>query len=109
MRLRYTPQAQNDLRGIRAYLAKELQNPAAGRRATARITKSCGLLKEQPLLGLSLAEKIRKSTALRYLIQGSYLIFYRVDPDAVSIIRILDGRTDYLRFLPLTAGEQDHQ
>lgn len=109
MRLRYTRQAREDLRQIRAYFAAALQNPLAGERITARIVKSCGMLKEHPLLGLALSEKIARATDLRYLIQGNYLIFYRVSAEVVSVIRILDGRTDYLRLLQLGQDGSNHQ
>lgn len=109
MRLRYTRQAREDLRQIRAYFASALQNPLAGERITARIVKGCGMLKEHPLLGLALSEKIARATDLRYLIQGNYLIFYRVSAEVLSVIRILDGRTDYLRLLQLGQDESDHQ
>lgn len=109
MRLQYTPQARKDLRQIRAYFASVLQNASAGQRVTARIVKSCGMLKDHPMLGLALGEKISRSTDLRYLIQGNYLIFYCASTDAISVIRILDGRTDYLRLLPLGEDGQGHQ
>lgn len=109
MKLRYTPQARDDLRRIRAYCTEELQNPSSGQRITARIVKSCEMLKEHPRLGLALRERIARNTDLRYLIQGSHLIFYRIAEDMISIIRILDGRTDYLRFLRLDENGSDHQ
>ncbi len=67
------------------------------------------MLKEHPLLGLALREKIGRATDLRYLIQGNYLIFYRVSAEVLSVIRILDGRTDYLRLLQLGQDGSDHQ
>lgn len=107
MRLRYTPQARDDLRRIRAFFANELQNPRAGQRITARIVKSCGMLKDPPMLGLALRDRITRNTDLRYVIQGNHLVFYRLAEDTVSIIRILDGRTDYLRFLRLEESGSD--
>lgn len=43
--------------------------------------------------------KTERETDLRYLICGKYIIFYRIGEDVISVIRILDGRTDYMRIL----------
>ena len=50
-------------------------------------------------MGTTLAEKVGRETDLRYLISGKHIVFYRVEDDAVSVIRILDGRTNYMRVL----------
>lgn len=50
-------------------------------------------------MGLSLAKKTGQKTDLQYIISGKYLIFYRQEECFLSIIRIIDGRTDYLREL----------
>ncbi len=99
MRLRYTPQARTDLREIRAYIAETLANPQAADRMAKRLLQSCQRLKPYPQLGPRLAEKIGRETGLRYLVSGNYLIFYRAEPGCISVLRILDGRTDYLRTL----------
>ena len=50
-------------------------------------------------MGIALAEKVERETDLRYLISGKHIIFYQVGENAVSVIRILDGRTNYMRIL----------
>ena len=35
----------------------------------------------------------------QYLFISNYIAIYRVENNSVSIIRIMDGRTDYLRYL----------
>lgn len=99
MRLRYTPQARTDLREIQAYLTGELANPQAAARTAKQLLQSCQRLKLYPQLGPALTEKIGRETNLRYLVSGNYLIFYRAEAPYVSVLRILDGRTDYLRVL----------
>ena len=59
----------------------------------------CSNLKSNPYLGLDLSSKIGQKTDLRYLILSNYIAIYRVENNTVSIIRIMDGRTDYLRYL----------
>lgn len=99
MRLQYTPEARADLRAIQQYIGEELSNPAAAQRIITHILKNCALLKAQPHLGIRLEKKTGRESDLYYLIVGKQLVFYRFDADAVSVIRILDGRTNYLQVL----------
>lgn len=99
MRLRYTPEARTDLAEIRSYIREVLKNPIAANRIAAGILESCSRLKEQPQMGAALSEKTGRETELRYLICGKHLAFYRIEEDTISVIRILDGRTQYMRVL----------
>ena len=96
---RYTPAAREDLRELHGYIARELQNPAAADRTVLSVLESCSRLKEQPLMGPELSRRIGRTTDLRYLICGKRIAFYRIEHDVISVLRILDGRTDYLRIL----------
>ena len=99
MILRYTPRARQDLYEIKNYVKNELANPQAAARIVERILKGCSNLKSNPYLGLDLSSKIGQKTDLRYLILSNYIAIYRVENNLVSIIRVMDGRTDYLRYL----------
>ena len=99
MKLRYTPEARADIREMQAYIRETLKNPLAANRIAARLLESCFRLKDQPQIGAALAEKAGRETDLRYLISAKHIVFYRVEDDAVSVIRILDGRTNYMRVL----------
>ena len=99
MILRYTPRARQDLNEIKNYVKNELANPQAAARIVERLLKGCSNLKSNPYLGLDLSSKIGQKTDLRYLILSNYIAIYRVENNLVSIIRIMDGRTDYLRYL----------
>ena len=57
------------------------------------------------MLGMRLSAKTGRETDLRYIICEKYLVFYRVDETTISVIRILDGRMDYLRILFGNVGE----
>ena len=103
MNLRYTPAAIVDLEEIAGYISDVLLNPDAARGIIAGIARSCERLKEQPLLGVELRKKTGRDVEGRCLVSGQYLILYDVD-DAVSILRVLDCRVDYLRVL----FESDH-
>lgn len=99
MRLRYTPEAREDLRALKQYIAVELCNPSAADTVTQNIVHSCSGLKEQPYMGIELSEKTGRDTDLRYLVTGRHLVFYCVKESNISIMRILDSRTNYMQVL----------
>lgn len=99
MKLRYTPEAIDDLRKIMGYIKDVLKNPSAAKRIGTTILDSCSILKSQPKAGYSVKAKVGLETDLRVLICEKYLIFYRIEKQVVSIARIFDGRQDYLQLL----------
>ena len=99
MNIRYTPEALRDLLEMKEYIRVTLQNPKAADRITKEILDSCGQLKQFPEMGMSLDARTGAKTGLRCLRCGKRIAFYRIDGDAVSVARILDGRQDYLRIL----------
>ena len=99
MRLRYTPEAQSDLREMRRYIRENLSNPKAAADISGSIICDCSRLKRFPELEMELSRKLNIETDLRYLICGKHLAFYRIEKGWISVTRILDGRTDYLRIL----------
>lgn len=98
MKLRYTPAAMNDLEEIKTYIAETLLNPDAAQQLVAGIAVSCAKLKEQPMLGAELRYKINREVDERYLIHGKHIIIYEAT-DVISILRVLDTRTNYLQIL----------
>ena len=99
MKLKYTPEAIADLQNIKAYISDVLHNPKAARRITKQILDMCGSLKEHPNLGMSLKAKTDIDTDLKYLLCENHFAFYRIEGDWVMVVRILDGRTDYMRVI----------
>ncbi len=81
------------------YIKTVLCNPIASKNVTNKIVKKISILKEQPMCGISLAEKTVNKTDLRVLICDNHLAFYRVQGNYISVVRIIDGRTDYLTVL----------
>ena len=98
MKLRYTPAAIADLEEIKSYIADTLLNPTAAANLMAGIAATCALLKDQPLIGSELRHKLHREIDERFLIHKKYMIIYEVT-DAVSILRVLDTRTDYMNIL----------
>ena len=98
MKLRYTPAAIADLEAIKSYIADTLLTPDAAANLMASIAAACALLKDQPSLGPELRHKLHREIDERFLIHKKYMIVYEVT-DTVSILRVLDTRTDYLNVL----------
>jgi len=98
MKLRYTPAAMLDLQEIRDYICDVLLNPDAAQNVLANIAASCGKLKNQPYMGIELRKKLNREIDGYCLIAGKYIVIYDVD-DAISILRVLDTRTDYVKVL----------
>ena len=99
MILSYTPLALQDLHEIDDYIKNELANPQAAKNTVQRVLKGCSNLKANPKLGLDLTLKIGQKTDLRYLIISNYIAVYRIEKNTIKIIRIRDGRTDYINYL----------
>ncbi len=99
MRLRYTPEAREDLRRIEQYIAVNLCNADAAKNIITNTLKACSRLKEHPDIGIRLSEKTRRSTKMRYIICGKHLAFYLIEDQMISITRILDSRTDYMQII----------
>ena len=99
MKLKYTPEAIADLQNTKAHISDVLHNPKAAKRISKQILDMCGSLKEPPNLGISLKAKMDVDTDLKYLICENHLAFCRIEDDWVMVVRILDGRTDYMRML----------
>ena len=98
MRLRYTPAAIHDLEEIKKYVTEAFDSPELAQKVIDRIAASCALLKDQPFLGGELRKKLGRDVRGRYLIRDKSMIIYEVG-ELVSIIRVLDTRTDCLRIL----------
>ena len=95
MRIRYSPAAREDLRELHRYLVGEF-GAAVADEAVRKIVIDISMLKRHPGLLRPLADKIGRPTDYQYLLCGKYSIAISLlEPEVISIIRILDGRTDY--------------
>lgn len=101
MKVLYKSAAVRDLQASRDYIAQRLKNPKAAQKLVTAVLKTAALLADNPYMGAALAEKFDFATDIRYFVVSKQLIFYRVDTaqGTVEVLRILDGRTDYLAVL----------
>lgn len=98
-KLRYSPDALNDLDEIFDYIQNELQNPAAAQRTVTGILNAVEKLRDFPEMGSLLSSVTGIESDYRHLVCGSYIAFYRVDDANVFIDRILYGGRDDVRIL----------
>jgi addiction module RelE/StbE family toxin len=98
-KLAISPQAREDLEGIKTYISEELENPIAAVNVVSRITKKIKLLKNTPGIGTRLSSKVSFDTDYRFLVCGNYLAFYRYEEKTVYVDRVLYGRRDYVKIL----------
>ena len=98
MKILVTPAALQDLKDIQSYIADDLSNPTAAVNTVKKIISTYKKLSDTPLMGTLLQQSIHLDIPFRFLVSGSYLIFYKVI-DNVEIHRIIYGRRDYIRIL----------
>ncbi len=92
----FTPKAESDLNEIGDYIAFHLHNKPAAQNMVSRIRKAVKDLQRFPELGTPLSFL---NANCRYLVCGSYMIFYRLSDGTVRIDCIMYGRRDYLAIL----------
>ena len=98
-KLHLSPEAQEDLSEIKAYIAEDLENPQAALSTVTKITKTIRILQDHALTGTPLSVVADVNSDYRYLVSGNYMVFYRVTGKDVFIDRVLYGRRDYMRIL----------
>ena len=94
-----SPMARADMREIGDYISQKLRNPGAALRMIRRFREAMSPLREFPESGAPLLAAGKQSAPYRYLVCGSYLIFYHIADDTVHIDRVLYGRRDYMAIL----------
>lgn len=98
-KLKISPEAKDDLAGIKDYISQELCNSQAAVNLVSQITKKIRGLSEYPGIGAQLSSIMDIQTDYRFLVCANYLIFYRCEDGLVFVSRILYSRRDYLRIL----------
>ena len=88
-RILTTPQADDDLVDIGRYLLQE--NPGVADKVVATIAGKYKLLARSPKLGRPREEL---ALGLRSFLSEPYVVFYRIVPTGIPIIRVLHGARD---------------
>ncbi|MBQ9674008.1 MAG: type II toxin-antitoxin system RelE/ParE family toxin [Ruminococcus sp.] len=99
MRLSYRPAAIKDIESTANYIEYQLKNPSAAEKFKSAIVKKTALLKDNPEIGMKLSDKFDIDSDYRFIIINKQIVFYEIHSQYIEIIRVLDGRTDYLTHL----------
>ena len=77
-----------------------MKNKPAAEKLTVSILRAVSLLADNPRMGVPLNGKFDVDSDLRFLIVSKQLVFYRIEDETlVSVVRVLDGRQDYMSIL----------
>lgn len=90
MRLRWLPEAWQDIQRLFEYLADK--NPAAAVRAAEIIIGGADRLSDRPEIGRPMSDDTRRRELYLPFGAGSYVLRYKLDGDCVVIIRVWHSR-----------------
>jgi len=100
MRIEYKSAAVRDIVQKKEYIETVLKNKQAARNLAATMLHAVSLLASNPYMGAELRGKFDVDTDLRFFVVAKQLVFYRIaGEDLISVVRILDGRQDYMALL----------
>jgi toxin ParE1/3/4 len=89
MNIFISDRADVDILQIYEFLAE--RNPAAAESLALEIDRKFQNLSRFPFIG---RERSSLAPGIRSIVAGAYVIFYTIDSDRISIVRVLDGRRD---------------
>lgn len=91
---------KNDIKQIKVYKEKFGTYESNIEKLMSDIYSSIRMLSINPKIGAELSGRIGISTHFRYLvINKEYLLFYFVDGQDVTVVRILSGKSNWKRTL----------
>ena len=104
-KVRAMQSAQADMREIHHYISEDLQNPDAAVRRVKLLEKSIRSLNTMPARFPLVLDDYLASKGFRVMVIKTHLVFFviREDEKAVSVIRILYVRRDWVRLLKIDA------
>ena len=89
----------SDLSDIESIYRDLLFLPESGKKTISEIMDVCDSIGKFPEMGIDLESKFGYGKPYRYVIYRNYLLFYEIDHNDVMMLRLLDGRVDYMRVL----------
>lgn len=97
MKIRFTEEAERNIREIFEYIAGDsFDNAVAVRK---RMYKAVSALKEFPDSGIYPKHKKLKQRGYRMLVSDNYLIFYKRNADLIIIVSVIHGSRKYKNLL----------
>ena len=103
--IRIMEPAQKEIRETYRYIADELNNPIAADRCILLIDGAIRSLKEHPGRFPLVRDDYLASKGYRMIVVKHHLVFFivRENVKAVSVMRVLYGRRDWMRLLKVEA------
>ena len=100
--------AKAEMREIYWHIAEVLKNPIAAERRISLIETSIKSLKENPVRYPLVKDDYLASKGYRLIVVKNHLVFFTVreKEQAVSVMRVLYGRRDWMRILKVEAKSQ---
>jgi len=97
--------AQDEMRETYRYIADGLNNPVAAQRRLSLIDEAIASLKENPGRFPLVRDDYLASKGYRMIVVKNHLVFFivREKEKAVSVMRVLYGRRDWMRLLKVEA------
>ncbi|WP_434309374.1 type II toxin-antitoxin system RelE/ParE family toxin [Hominifimenecus sp. rT4P-3] len=91
--IHYSPEAQNDLDEIWAYISFELCNPLAAESTVNKIMDTVDKLEDFSEIGVSLSSITDIESDYRFLTSANYVIFYRANGQdyTLTVFSMADG------------------
>ena len=91
-RLRFDPDAKNDLRQIVRCIGIEHSRPDTARKVAVKIYRECERYARNPLMGERRDDLI---SGIRIFAVRPYVVFYHVLDDGIRVARVIHGARDY--------------
>ena len=89
MKIFVSAKADADLLHLFSYLAQ--RNPIVAEMIVSEIDKKLESLARFPFIG---RERSSLGVGMRSVVDGMYVIFYAIERDHITVVRVLDGRRD---------------
>lgn len=99
IKIHFTAESSRDMESIREHITTTLGNPSAAEQVADKIISAVERLRIFPEMGAPLYYDEQLEVQDRFLVSGSYMIFYEMIESDVYINRILYGRRNYLKIL----------
>ena len=97
-KIRYSPEAYNDLESIKEYLDSEFGEKEEKKRLRA-IINDLKRLQKYPETDIKLFERFGIITDYKCIYTNQNYAFYRVEDEFIKVVRILDVRRDFMYIL----------
>lgn len=99
MELVWSADAADDLEAAVEYIANDLGSPMAAERMAESIIEKAQLFADFPGAAAALRTLSGVDTGYRYMVSGNWMAFFSIEGSRALVVRVLYGKSDYLRTL----------